>query len=70
MGGAAALAVQDPPYNLAAFRERTVDRYIDWCRRWVANTLESLAEARGGMLRNANLRLTLERTLARVAEAL
>ncbi|MDF1565515.1 MAG: DNA polymerase III subunit delta' [Deltaproteobacteria bacterium] len=32
--------------------------------------LESLEEARAGLARNANLRLTLERTLGRVAEAL
>jgi site-specific DNA-methyltransferase (adenine-specific) len=38
-----ALAIQDPPYNLAAFEYRDVSFYVDWCRRWVRNTQEVLA---------------------------
>jgi site-specific DNA-methyltransferase (adenine-specific) len=30
------LSVQDPPYNVAMFEQRTVGEYIDWCRRWVS----------------------------------
>ncbi|MDD5425668.1 MAG: site-specific DNA-methyltransferase [candidate division Zixibacteria bacterium] len=30
-----ALAVFDPPYNLAVFERQTVNEYIEWCRRWV-----------------------------------
>jgi site-specific DNA-methyltransferase (adenine-specific) len=42
--GEASLAVQDPPYNLVAFETRSVDSFIDWCRRWVATTSRSLRE--------------------------
>jgi len=40
----AILAIQDPPYNLVAFERRTIQDYIDWCRRWVRSTLAVLAE--------------------------
>lgn len=40
----ASLAIQDPPYNLVAFEERTKSEYIAWCRKWVDNTLQSLQE--------------------------
>ena len=39
----AQLAVQDPPYNLAAFERRSITAYIDWCRRWVELTVAALA---------------------------
>jgi len=42
-GQKAELAIQDPPYNLVAFKERTVSEFIAWCKRWVQHTLESLA---------------------------
>jgi len=45
--GPATLAVQDPPYNLALFRQRTIAEYVAWCRRWVAVTLDCLAEDAG-----------------------
>jgi site-specific DNA-methyltransferase (adenine-specific) len=35
----AQLAVHDPPYNLVAFQQDKVSPFIDWCRRWVANSL-------------------------------
>jgi len=42
-GRKAALAVHDPPYNLAAFEERSVGEYIRWSRKWISNTIEHLA---------------------------
>ena len=42
-GEQAQLAVQDPPYNLAAFERRAVASYVEWCRRWVELTDEALA---------------------------
>lgn len=38
----ASLAIQDPPYNLAAFLRRSIAEYVEWCRGWVGLTLESL----------------------------
>jgi site-specific DNA-methyltransferase (adenine-specific) len=38
------LAIQDPPYNMAAFEVRDIKRYISWCRMWVKVTAEVLAE--------------------------
>jgi site-specific DNA-methyltransferase (adenine-specific) len=40
---AAQLAIQDPPYNLAAFARRPPGDYIAWCQRWVENTIRHLA---------------------------
>jgi len=37
-GHAAQLALHDPPYNLVAFEKRSVGEFVDWCRRWIANT--------------------------------
>lgn len=31
----AALAIQDPPYNLVAFETMTLADYVAWCRKWV-----------------------------------
>ena len=42
-GRLAQLALQDPPYNLAAFQTRTVSEYVRWCRDWVDATNASLA---------------------------
>jgi site-specific DNA-methyltransferase (adenine-specific) len=39
----ATLAIHDPPYNLVAFDLRSVGEFIDWCRKWVRNTTNSLA---------------------------
>ncbi|MBI3651241.1 MAG: site-specific DNA-methyltransferase [Acidobacteria bacterium] len=41
-GQQAQLAVHDPPYNLVAFQESTSTKFIDWCRKWVANSIEVL----------------------------
>ena len=43
-GRYASLAIQDPPYNLVAFEERSTSEYIAWCRQWVDNTLKSLRQ--------------------------
>jgi site-specific DNA-methyltransferase (adenine-specific) len=43
MGGQeAALAIQDPPYNLVAFGEHPLSLYIEWCEQWVRNTENAL----------------------------
>lgn len=41
---AASLAIQDPPYNLVAFETRSVEEYIEWCRRWIDNSQAHLCE--------------------------
>jgi len=45
------LAVQDPPYNVVVGNNNTnslgktsVEKYIDWCRKWVQNTLRILKD--------------------------
>ncbi len=44
MGGEVArLAIQDPPYNLAAFELRSVETFIDWCKMWLTSTEAALA---------------------------
>ena len=40
----ATLAIHDPPYNLVAFEERSVEEYVTWCRQWIDNTAKSLGE--------------------------
>ena len=37
------LAVQDPPYNLAAFELRSIREFVAWCERWIALTNDVLA---------------------------
>ena len=39
-GERAELAIHDPPYNLVAFKERSVHEFTAWCHRWVRNTLD------------------------------
>jgi site-specific DNA-methyltransferase (adenine-specific) len=41
-GEVAQLAIQDPPYNLVAFRQRELQDYIDWCKSWVTTTWDIL----------------------------
>ncbi|MGA2065668.1 MAG: site-specific DNA-methyltransferase [Thermoguttaceae bacterium] len=43
-GSSPVLAIQDPPYNLVAFGQRSIEEYIDWSRRWVRITHAALAE--------------------------
>ena len=37
-GEQAQLAIHDPPYNLAAFEQRSIAEFITWCRKWVSFT--------------------------------
>lgn len=32
------LAIHDPPYNLVAFDLRSIDEFIEWCRKWIRIT--------------------------------
>jgi DNA modification methylase len=41
-GNKATLAIHDPPYNLAAFEERSHEEFIHWCKGWVTNTIDWL----------------------------
>ena len=40
----AVLAIHDPPYNLVAFEERSVEEYIAWSEQWVEHTSAWLAD--------------------------
>ena len=40
----ASLAIHDPPYNVAALELRSRKEYITWCKSWVSNTYELLAD--------------------------
>jgi len=39
-GSRATLAIHDPPYNLVAFKERTIGEFTAWCKLWARNTLD------------------------------
>jgi site-specific DNA-methyltransferase (adenine-specific) len=39
-GDLAHLAVHDPPYNLVAFQETEVKKFIKWCKKWVDISIE------------------------------
>ena len=43
-GEKATLSIQDPPYNLIAFEERSVEKFIDWCRQWIGTTEQVLCD--------------------------
>lgn len=43
-GHTARLAIHDPPYNLVAFRQRLLDEFIQWCERWVRNSVAHLSQ--------------------------
>ncbi|MFC2083821.1 DNA-methyltransferase [Bacteroidota bacterium] len=38
------LAIQDPPYNIIAFKRFSVSKFIDGCKAWVDNTFKLLSE--------------------------
>ncbi|MDH4032598.1 MAG: site-specific DNA-methyltransferase [candidate division Zixibacteria bacterium] len=40
----AALLAQDPPYNVAMFKRRTVAEYIEWCRQWVDTSTDVMSD--------------------------
>jgi site-specific DNA-methyltransferase (adenine-specific) len=42
-GERAQLAIQDPPYNLVAFETKSMEEYIDWARKWVVTSLQSMS---------------------------
>jgi site-specific DNA-methyltransferase (adenine-specific) len=43
-GEKAALAIQDPPYNLVAFNSIEGDWFTSWCKQWVDGTWQVLDE--------------------------
>ena len=38
----AQLAIQDPPYNMAAFERMSLKEYVQWCRTWMSHTFKML----------------------------
>jgi site-specific DNA-methyltransferase (adenine-specific) len=42
-GATVTLAVQDPPYNVAAFESRRLDDYLTWSRAWLSATCGALS---------------------------
>jgi site-specific DNA-methyltransferase (adenine-specific) len=42
-GERGSLAIQDPPYNVAAFPIRDPSEFIAWSRKWIGNTISSLS---------------------------
>lgn len=38
------LCVQDPPYNVAMFKRRTVAEYIEWCRHWIDASIDTMSD--------------------------
>ncbi|MGI0084816.1 MAG: DNA methyltransferase, partial [Nitrososphaerales archaeon] len=43
-GMRASLAIQDPPYNVAALEKRDPLEFVNWSRKWIKNTIEYLTE--------------------------
>ena len=43
-GDRARLAIHDPPYNLVAFKQKSVSEYLDWCQQWILNSDTALAD--------------------------
>jgi site-specific DNA-methyltransferase (adenine-specific) len=40
----AKLAIHDPPYNLVMFKSKSVEEFIDWCRKWIDISNEILED--------------------------
>ena len=40
----ATLAIQDPPYNLVAFRLQSPEEFVSWCSDWVQTTKRYISE--------------------------
>jgi len=40
----ASLAIQDPPYNFVAFDERDLEKFIEWSKKWIENSYDSLLQ--------------------------
>jgi len=43
-GNTASLAVHDPPYNMIAFSELRLGKFIEWCERWIKISSENLSK--------------------------
>ena len=43
-GEKAALAIHDPPYNFIAFGKTKLEKFINWCERWIQLTNDLLDE--------------------------
>jgi len=43
-GVSANLAIHDPPYNSIAFEERQLHEFVDWCERWVRNSVAQMSD--------------------------
>lgn len=39
----AVLAIHDPPYNQVAFQEMPIEAFIDWCKKWIAASVDVMA---------------------------
>lgn len=40
----AALAIHDPPYNVAAFEIQDVSEFVEWCSQWISLTYNVLSK--------------------------
>ena len=40
----AALAIHDPPYNVAAFEIKQVSEFVEWCDQWISLTYKVLSK--------------------------
>ena len=40
----AALAIHDPPYNVAAFEVQHVSEFVEWCNQWISLTYNVLSK--------------------------
>ena len=43
-GKSAKLAIHDPPYNLVVFEERQLKEFIQWCEKWIGNSVTQLSD--------------------------
>ena len=39
-----ALAIHDPPYNVAAFEVKHVSEFVEWCHQWISLTYDVLSK--------------------------
>jgi site-specific DNA-methyltransferase (adenine-specific) len=40
----AVLAIHDPPYNFVAFKETETEAFVEWSKKWVKNTYDSMED--------------------------
>ena len=43
-GDKAQLVINDPPYNLIAFDQRSVEEFIEWSRLWIDESIRCMAD--------------------------